>query len=127
MKLVPTYRLIYFVGLIFLPFTLLMVVVPSAAVPNIVLAVASVIVIAMDAYRSRDRLQAIGVMLPEVVRISTGRERNFNLQIENQKPKVRRIRLGLAFPAEIYVPQVELSIKLPKIILFLLLSGRSGA
>jgi uncharacterized protein (DUF58 family) len=114
MKLVPTGRLIYFVGLIFLPFTLLMVVVPSAAVLNIVLAVTGVIVIAMDAYRSRGRLQGIGVMLPDVVRISTGRDRNFNLQIENQKPKVRRIRLGLAFPAEIYAPQVELSIKLPE-------------
>jgi uncharacterized protein (DUF58 family) len=113
MKLVPTYRLIYFVGLIFLPFTLLMVVVPSAAVPNIVLAVAGIIVFAMDAVRSRGRLQGVGVMLPEVVRISKGSERNFNLQIENQKPKIRHIRLGLAFPEEIYTPQAELNLKLP--------------
>ena len=47
-KLVPTYRLIYFVGLVFLPLTLLMVVVPSAAVPNIVLAVASIIVVHIE-------------------------------------------------------------------------------
>jgi len=114
MKLVPTYRLIYFVGLIFLPLTLLMVMVSSIAVSTIFVAVAIIIAVAMDAYRSQGRLEGIRVMLPEVVRISKGREGNFNLQIENEKLKVRRLRLGLAFPEEIYTPAVELSIELPE-------------
>ena len=52
MKLVPTYRLIYFVALIFLPLTLLVVVASSIAAPTIVLALVIIIAAAMDAYRS---------------------------------------------------------------------------
>jgi uncharacterized protein (DUF58 family) len=114
MTIVPTYRLIYFVGLIFLPLTLLMVMVSSIAVSTIFVAFAIIIAVAMDAYRSQGRLEGIRVMLPEVVRISKGREGNFNLQIENEKLKVRRLRLGLAFPEEIYTPAVEVSIELPE-------------
>ncbi len=113
MKLVPTYRLIYFVGLIFLPLTLLVVVVSSMAAPTIVLAVVIIIAVTMDAYRSQGSLKGIRVTLPEVVRISKGREGNFNLQIENQNLKVRHMRLGLAFPEEIFTPAVELRIELP--------------
>jgi uncharacterized protein (DUF58 family) len=113
-KLVPTYRLLFFVGLIFLPLTLLVVVVSSIAVLIIVLALVIIIAAAMDAYRSQGRLEGIRVTLPEVVRISKGREGDFNLQIENQNLKVRRMRLGLAFPEEIYTPAVELRIELPE-------------
>jgi uncharacterized protein (DUF58 family) len=114
MKLVPTYRLIYFVGLIFLPLTLLVVVASSIAAPSIVLALVFIIAAAMDAYRSQGRLAGIRVTLPEVVRISKGREGDFNLQIENQNLKVSRLRIGLAFPEEIYTPAVELRIELPQ-------------
>ncbi len=114
MRIVPTNRLLFFVGLIIVPFTLLLVVAASVIVPTIVLAAAIMIVAIMDAYRSRGRLQGIRVMLPEVVRISKGRQGDFNLRIENEQPAVRRIRLGLAFPEEIYTPAVELSVELPQ-------------
>ena len=114
MKLVPTYRLLLFVGVIILPFTLLLLAVDAVVVPTIVLAVAVVVVAIMDAYRSKGQLKGIHPVLPEVVRISKGRESNFNLQIENEKLKVRRIRLGLALPEEVYSPAVELSIQLPE-------------
>jgi uncharacterized protein (DUF58 family) len=110
-KFVPTYRLL---GLIILPFTLLMLVVDAVIIPTIVLAAAILVVAIMDAYRARGRLEGVNVILPEVVRISKGREGEFNLQIENQKMTVRRIRLGLAFPPEIYTPAVELSVELPE-------------
>ena len=114
MKLVPTYRLMLFMGLIILPFTLMMLVVDAVIIPTIVMAVAILVVAIMDAYRSRGRLEGVSVILPEVVRISKGREGNFTLQIENEKRVVRRIRLGLAFPPEIYVPAVELRVELPE-------------
>jgi uncharacterized protein (DUF58 family) len=114
MRIVPTNRLLFFVGLIIVPFTLLLVVAASVIVPTIVLAAAVMVVAIMDAYRSRGRLQGIRVLLPEVVRISKGRQGNFNLGIENEQPAVRRIRLGLAFPEEIYTPAVELSVELPQ-------------
>jgi uncharacterized protein (DUF58 family) len=114
MKIVPTYRLLLFVGVIILPFTLLILVVDTAVLPTFVLAAAVLVVALMDAYRSKGRLQGIRVELPEAVRISKGREGNFNLQIENEKLRVKRIRLGLAFPEEIYSPAVEISVALPK-------------
>ena len=114
MKLVPSYRLIYLIGLIFLPLTLLLVVFSSIAAPTIVLALLIIIAAAMDAYRSQGRLAGIRVTLPEVVRISKGREGDFNLQIENDNLKVSRMRIGLAFPEEIYTPAVELRIELPE-------------
>ena len=114
MKFVPTYRLLLLVGLTIVPFTLLLVVAASVIVPTMVLAAAVMVVAIMDAYRSRGRLQGIRVLLPEVVRISKGRQGNFNLRIENEQPAVRRIRLGLAFPEEIYTPAVELSVELPQ-------------
>jgi len=113
-KIVPTYRLLFFVGLIFLPLTLLVVVASSIAGPTIVLALVIIIAVAMDAYRSQGRLAGIRVSLPEVVRISKGREGDFNLQIENHNLKVSRMRIGLAFPEEIYTPAVELRIELPE-------------
>ena len=114
MKLVPTYRLLFWVGLLFLPLTLLVVVASSIAAPTIVLALVIIIAVAMDAYRSQGRLAGIRVSLPEVVRISKGKEGNFNLQIENPKLKVKRMRLGLAFPEEIFTPAVELRVELPE-------------
>ena len=114
MKLVPTYRLIYLIGLIFLPLTLLLVVFSSIAAPTIVLALVIIIAVAMDAFRSQGRLEGIHVTLPEVVRISKGREGDFSLQIENENLKVRRMRLGLAFPEEINTPAVEMRVELPE-------------
>ena len=114
MKLVPSYRLIYLIGLIFLPLTLLLVVFSSIAAPTIVLALVIIIAVAMDAFRSQGRLEGIHVTLPEVVRISKGREGDFSLQIENENLKVRRMRLGLAFPEEINTPAVEMRVELPE-------------
>jgi len=114
MTIVPTYRLLLLVGFIILPFTLLLLVVDVVVVPTIVLSAAILLVVIMDAYRSRERLEGIRVMLPEVVRISKGREGDFTLRIENEKLVVRRIRLGLAFPSEVYTPAVELGVELPE-------------
>lgn len=114
MKIVPTYRLIFVVGFIFLPLTLLMVVASSIAVPAIVAAVVILMGAVVDAFRSQGRLAGIGIILPEVVRISKGREATFNIQIENPNLNVRSMRLGLAFPAEIYTPAGELRIELPE-------------
>jgi len=103
-----------FVGLIVLPFTLVLLVVDAVIVPTIIVAAATLAVVITDAYRSRERLAGIRIVLPEVVRISKGRETNFDLQIENEKLTVRFIRLGLALPQEIYTPALELSVQLPE-------------
>jgi uncharacterized protein (DUF58 family) len=114
MKLVPTYRLLFWAGIIFLPATLLMVAVASLTVSTVALVLAVTITAVADAYRSRTRLQAVGIRLPEVVRISQGRDGHFDLQIENHKMAVGRLRLGLALPEELYTPTAEMTVALPE-------------
>jgi uncharacterized protein (DUF58 family) len=114
LKLIPTYRLLFWVAIIFLPATLLMVAVASATVPTVVLAFVVTVAVAADAYRSRGRLQEVHIRLPEVVRISQGREGNFDLQVENRKMTVGCLRLGLPLPGEIYAPIAEMTVVLPE-------------
>jgi len=114
MKLIPTYRLLFWVGIIFLPATLLTVAFASATIPTVALAVVVSFAAAVDAYRSRGRLKEVRVSLPEVVRISQGREGHFDLQIENRKMTVGRLRLGLALPEEIHTPAAEMTVALPE-------------
>ncbi len=113
MKIVPTYRLLLLAGCVLLPSTLLVAVVPPMRLPTILLAVGLVAGAIVDAYRSRGRLQGIQIELPEVVRVSMGRQGSFDLQIENENQKIKRIRLGLAFPEEIDTPALEQTVELP--------------
>jgi Flp pilus assembly protein TadB len=98
LRLVPTYRLLILLAIIFVPATLLMVAVDSATVPTVAVAVAVTFTVATDAYRSRRRLKEVRVSLPELVRFSQGREAHIELQIGNREMTAGRLRLGLAFP-----------------------------
>ena len=113
MKIVPTYRLLLLIGFVLLPGTLLIAIVAPLTIPVILLAVGFVLTSIADAYRSRGRLQGIHVVLPEVVRLSRGRPGSFDVEIENENQKVKRIRLGLSLPPEIDTPTFELAVELP--------------
>ncbi len=114
MKFIPTYKLLFWAGIIFLPATLFMVAVASAIAPTVSLAIIFFFTAAVDAYRSRGRLRQVRVSLPQVVRISQGREGHFDLEIENQKMAVGRLRLGLGLPEEIDTPTAEMTVALPE-------------
>ncbi|MGD9218623.1 MAG: hypothetical protein PVH01_04990, partial [Desulfobacterales bacterium] len=74
MKIVPTYRLLLLAGCVLLPSTLLVAVVAPMRIPTILLAAGLFVVAIADGYRSRGRLQGIHVVLPEIVRVSRGRQ-----------------------------------------------------
>jgi uncharacterized protein (DUF58 family) len=114
MKLVPTNKLLFWVGIIFLPFSILAVIVPATAIPGIGLSATVLLVVTVDAFASRNRLRGIRVTLPEIVRLSVGRESEMALHIENNHVHVKRLRLGLAFPREIYSERQDFSIELPE-------------
>jgi len=114
MKLVPRTKLIIWVGIIFLPVSVLTAVMPAATGPGIGLAVGFLVVAVVDAAVSRKLLTGIRVTLPAVVRLSVGRESEMTLSIENDAAKVKQLRLGLAFPREIYSPNLDLITKLPE-------------
>jgi uncharacterized protein (DUF58 family) len=113
MKLVPSTQLIIAAAVVLMPAAALIAVVPSGAGAGIGLAALLVIAAATDAAVSRHRLAAIRVTLPEVVRLSLGRDGRLPLSIENPAMHVKQLRLGLAFPREIYSPHADMNADLP--------------
>jgi uncharacterized protein (DUF58 family) len=104
MKFVPTNKLLFWFGVVFLPVSVLIALVPTVFAPGLGIAILLVAMVIVDGIISRDRLTGIHVTMPEVVRLSVGREGELALSIENEDLKVSRLRLGLAFPREIYSP-----------------------
>jgi uncharacterized protein (DUF58 family) len=113
--------MLFWSGIVFLPVSVLIALVPAAAALGLTLAIGLVMVVIADAVISRNRLAGIHITLPEVVRLSVGRESDLTLSIENEALTVKRLRLGLAFPGEIYSPHHDrvttLSTEIPNSIL----------
>lgn len=111
--LVPRTRLLFWVGLIVLPFAAIGATLPGA------LAISSLIVGALfaaaifDALVAPQRLHGIRVHLPEVVRLQKDRPGAIEVQIENDSMVARPVRLGLAFPSEITTPAEDRITLLP--------------
>ncbi|MFH1490241.1 MAG: DUF58 domain-containing protein [Pseudomonadota bacterium] len=111
--MVPTYRLMIWLGLILLP---LSVSAGRGSLPALLFMgtfTLLLIVTVIDAVMAFGRMEGIHVAFPEVAHMSKGREGKMTLFIKNEKMKGRRIRLGLAFPAEIQTPDQTLLVKLP--------------
>ena len=113
MTLVPRNKLIIWTGIIFLPVSVVVAVTPALTAPCIGLAAVLLFIAAIDATISRNYLAGIRVTLPEVVRLSAGRDGHLILSIENDNQKVKQLRLGLAFPREIYSANQDLLTDLP--------------
>jgi uncharacterized protein (DUF58 family) len=113
MTIVPSTKLIVIAAIVLLPVSVLAAVVPPAAGAGMELAALLLIVAAADAAASRHRLAGIRVSLPEVVRLSVGRDGKMALSVENSDITVRHLRLGLAFPQEIYSLHPYLCTDLP--------------
>ena len=113
MSIVPTTKLIIIVATVFLPVALLAAVMPAASVPGLGLAVLLVIVAAADAATSRDLLTGVHVFVQEVMRISAGRDGKMILSIQSSDTRIKRLRLGLAFPRQVYSPHRDLVTDLP--------------
>lgn len=111
--IVPRSRLLFWVGVVVLPFALLGAVEPAAAPLSLVAIGALAAVAVVDAFGARASLAGIGVEAPEVTRMSKDRPGKLELRIQNQRQKAQTVRLALAMPREIQSPQDELSVALP--------------
>jgi uncharacterized protein (DUF58 family) len=99
--------------MVFLPFAILTAAVPSTATLSGGVIAALFALALLDALLAFGRLDGISVELPEVVRLYKDREAEIELQIHNDKMKVRKLRLGLALPKEIHSPDHDLTAELP--------------
>ena len=112
--IVPKSRLLFWVGLIFLPFSVLLTASPPTAMLSAGLITAFLILAAIDGFLAFGSLDGVSVELPEVVRLSKGREGELTLRIHNDRMDARQLRLGLAFPPGIYSPDRDMITALPE-------------
>jgi len=111
--IVPRSRLIFWVGLVVLPFATLAGAIPSTIALSLGLIAVLLALTLLDAVMALRSLDGISVELPEVVRLSKDREGAIDLHIRNDRMKAKGLRLGLAFPKEIVSPSQDLYTLLP--------------
>jgi uncharacterized protein (DUF58 family) len=112
--IVPQSRLLFWVGFIILPFTLIATALPQSMMVAAGLIGAVLALAVLDALLAFRRLDGIGVELPELVRLSRGREGQIELRVRNEEMTAKRLRLGLAFPGEIFTERRDLWVALPE-------------
>ena len=114
MKIVPRTKLIFWIGFIFIPVSVLVAVIPATTGLGIGLSVGILVLVLVDINVSRKLLAGVRVTLPAVIRLSVGRDGEMTLAIENNTAKVRHLKLGLAFPRELVSPSPDLTTRLPE-------------
>jgi uncharacterized protein (DUF58 family) len=112
--IVPRSKLLLWVAVVVLPFSILGAVEPAAAGISIFLIAALFGLALLDAAAGRKSLAGISVHLPAVARMSKDREGKIELRIRNEGQKQRDLRLALALPGEIHSSREEMEIRLPK-------------
>jgi uncharacterized protein (DUF58 family) len=113
MTIVPSTKLISISAVVLLPVSILVAVMPITAEAGAALVGLLVLIAGVDVVISRDRLDGVRVALPEVVRVSVGREGEFTLEIDNTGNRIKGLRLGMAFPPQLYTRQPDIVTELP--------------
>lgn len=112
--IVPSNRLLLWVAVVILPFALLGAAESSATAVSL-LAVSALVALAIaDAFGASRSLAGISLALPEVTRMSKGRETRLEVRIRNESQQPRTLRLALAMPRQIQSPQEEAFVALPR-------------
>src|SRR2546421_5515212 len=99
--IVPCSRLLLWVSVVVLPFSLLGAVEPSAGVISFGAIGLLALIVLIDGMRAPIALHGISVTLAEVTRMSKDREGRLELRIRNEKQRAGELRLALAMPPEI--------------------------
>jgi len=111
--IVPRSRLLLWVALILVPFSLLGAADPRTAWFAVAVIVAFGLLAAWDAFRGRPLLKGLRVECPKVSRMSRDRDGRIEVRIRNPLPDGMAVTVGLAFPRELQTEQGELSVSLP--------------
>jgi uncharacterized protein (DUF58 family) len=111
--IVPRNKLLFWVGIVIVPFCLVAAVVPGMVMIALALMGLFVVVALIDAVRAVGSLAGFSVQLPAVVRLSRERRGKIELRIRNEKQRARTLRLGLPFPEQIDSEQTDAIVTLP--------------
>lgn len=112
--IIPTNRLIIWTGLVFVPFSALIAVVqPVVAVVMSVTVVLFLILVIADGFWAPVRLKGIDIELPDVIRLSKGREAEISISIHNRGNRLNEVSIGIPFPFEMISAAIEMVVSLP--------------
>jgi uncharacterized protein (DUF58 family) len=111
--IVPANRLLVWFGIVVLPFAGLGAAVPEAALLSAGVVSAFVVLVVLDGLLSRRRLESVTVEFPETVRLTKDREGNIVFRASHGGSGTLRLRLGLAFPAELTPRDEEIVLAVP--------------
>jgi len=111
--IVPRPRLLFWFAVVVLPFATLGGVYPPALPVALLFIVGLALVVAFDAATGANCLDRISLQLPPVLRCSKDRAAALEVQLHNENPKVRRLRLGLVLPPQIQPAAEDLEVVLP--------------
>jgi uncharacterized protein (DUF58 family) len=110
---VPRNRLLFWFGAIVLPFALLAVVEPAAALISTVIVGSFLAVAIADALLAPRRLCRLSVELPGIARMSKDRAAGLELRLRNTRQTPKTLRLALALPRQIQSLQEDARVQLP--------------
>src|SRR5712671_3043579 len=111
--IVPRNRLLLWVAVVILPFSLLGAMEPNAFTLSLFVIALFLLVVVIDAVGARRGLAGIGVEFPAIARMSKDRDGKIELRIRNERQTARSLRLGVPLPPEIESEQTDSSIALP--------------
>lgn len=110
----PKNRLIFFTGIIVIPFTLTAVISPVSSAVSVIAIFSFIGVAIVDGILSIRRLAGVSVALPEVIRLSQDREGLIKFSCINSNPSLRQLTVGLPFPKDISSPNEYFVAPLPE-------------
>lgn len=112
MRLVPHNRLILWSGGLFVPGTLLAVLMPPAAWVCYGGLLVFAILAGLDALVSRRLPESVRVRLPETVRLTRGKDARLEIAIQNRDARPKAFRLGLSLPRQLVSPHTDIRVAL---------------
>lgn len=110
--MVPSVRLLFWFGLVALPFSALGAVYPNALGVSVTLIGTLLVVIVLDAVLSLARLDYLAVTLPSLIRASKDRPTVLPLQVIHPKIVSATIRIGLPLPRDLHSEHDETTVRL---------------
>ena len=102
MKIVPNSRLLFWTGMLLLPLAFMVTGLPIIDTLSFIFLAVLLILVLIDAFFASKSFNGIHVKFPEVVRLTRGREADIEIHIYNDRLQIKRLRLGLPFPPQIY-------------------------
>ncbi len=111
--IVPSNRLLFWFGAIVLPFAAIGVMMSAFFEVSLALVAVFMLSVFIDAAFAPRRLEGIRLGFPEVIRLTKDSESSIDVSIVNETNSKKRLRLGLAFPREIFPAKEEVLLELP--------------